>query len=366
MNRVRKGIAADFNGQFRYGDAPRLVYWELTRACDLACKHCRAEAIPECDPNELDTAEGNRLLEELRRFDGRGPHLVLTGGDPLKRSDFFELLERAVTLGLRTSVAPSGTANLTREVIHRMKGYGIESMALSLDGSTAELHDSLRGVPGCFERTIEAARDAQEEEISLQINTLVTADTLLDLAPLYKLLRTLEVVRWSLFTLVPTGRGRALQGITAAQCESLFHWLYDCTRQAPFAIATTEAPHFRRVAMTRMHAEGRGASDIRRTPIGMGFGIRDGNGIMFISHVGDIFPSGFLPLAVGNVRTTSPVQLYQESELFRRIRQTEHYTGRCGRCEFREICGGSRARAYATTGDPLETDPLCAYQPKGD
>jgi radical SAM protein with 4Fe4S-binding SPASM domain len=311
----------------------------------------------------LDTEEGLRLLEELRGFSERGVHLVMTGGDPLKRPDFFELFERAVKLGLRTSVAPSGTNNLTRDVIFRMKDMGVDSMALSIDGSNAEKHDGLRCVLGCFDRTLEAAHDAGDADIPLQINTLITADAIDDLESLYDLVCTLKVARWSLFMLVATGRGTALQGINAQQCESFFHWIYDHSRKAPFAIATTEAPHYRRVALARMQADGLQMADIRRTPVGMGFGIRDGNGVMFISHVGEVYPSGFLPLVAGNVRKTSPVQIYRDAEIFRNLRDTEKYVGRCGRCEFRDLCGGSRARALAMTGNAFDTDPLCVYEP---
>ncbi len=363
MHQAVTGTSTEAYGQLRFDDSPRLVYWELTRACDLACRHCRAEAIPQRDPNELNTDEGGRLLEDLLDFGKPAPHLVLTGGDPLKRPDFFELLEMALALGLRTSVAPSGTPSLTREVVRRLKTLGVASVALSLDGSTAGRHDGLRGVPGCFDRTIEAARDVGEQSLPMQINTLVTADTLEDLELLYALVSTLNVARWSLFTLVPTGRGAELPEISPERCETFFHWLYDRSREAPFPIATTEAPHFRRVALRRMRAEGRGAAEIRRSPIGMGFGIRDGNGILFVSHVGEVFPSGFLPVAAGNVRTESPAALYRSSELFRNIRETGRYAGKCGWCEFRNLCGGSRARSYAATGDPLGGDPLCPYEP---
>ena len=363
MHQAVTGTSTEVYGQFRHDDSPRLVYWELTRACDLACRHCRAEAIPQRDQNELDTEEGARLLEELLRFGRPSPHLVLTGGDPLKRPDFFELLECAIVLGLRTSVAPNGTLNLTREFVRWLKTLGVQSIALSLDGSKAGRHDGLRGVPGCFDRTVEAARDVGEQCLPLQINTLVTAGALEDLESLYALVITLNVARWSLFTLIPTGRGALLPVISLERCETFFHWLYDRSREAPFAIATTEAPHSRRVALTRMQAEGRSAADIRRSPIGMGFGIRDGNGILFVSHVGEVFPSGFLPVAAGNGRTESPVTLYQSSELFQNIRETERYAGKCGRCEFRNLCGGSRARSYAATGDPLGSNPLCAYDP---
>jgi len=350
-------------GRLVYSRAPLLVYWELTRACDLICHHCRAEAMAEQHPDELTTPEAKRLLEAIRGFGERSPHLVLTGGDPLKRPDFLNLLEHGAKLGLHMSVAPSGTNALTREVLHCFKSAGVESIALSLDGSTADRHDGFRGVPSCFHWTLEAARLAGEEELALQISTLVTADTESDIVNIYRLVRGLGPMRWSLFFLIGVGRGSGLKEITPEQCEALHHWLYDLSKEAPFAVATTEAPHFRRVAFTKMRTEGLPLSKIRATPVGRGFGVRDGNGIMFVSHTGDVYPSGFLPLTTGNVRNKSVVSIYRDSETFRTIRQTSRLKGRCGRCEFKEICGGSRARAYAATGDFLETDPLCAYEP---
>lgn len=353
----------DEPGPLVYSKAPFLIYWEITRACDLVCHHCRAEAIAERDPGELNTSEAKGLLEKMRTFGERSPHLVLTGGDPLKRSDFFDLLEYGSKLGLYMSVAPSGTSALTREVFRRFKASGVESISLSLDGPTPEKHDGFRGVPGCFARTVEGARLAHEEGLGVQINTLVTAETEPDLPKIYQLLGGLGLMRWSLFFLIQVGRGQGLREVTAAQCENLHHWLYDLSKKAPFAVATTEAPHFRRVVLARMQAEGIATARIRRTPVGRGFGIRDGNGIMFISHTGDVYPAGFLPLVAGNVRTSHIVEIYRGSEVFKNIRQTTRLKGRCGCCEFKEICGGSRARAYAKNGDPLETDPLCAYEP---
>jgi len=347
-----------------FSDAPRLVYWELTRACDLACKHCRAEAIEQRDPRELGTGEAKALLKEIRAFGDPPPQLVMTGGDPLKRPDFFELVRHGVGLGIPVSVAPSVTRLLTEDAIRSLKASGIQSMSLSIDGATAEIHDRFRGVEGCFTSTMQAEGYIREARIPLQINTLVTADTVAGLPEVYGLLLGLGIMRWSLFYLIGTGRGRDLREIRPSQCEVLHHWLYDLSKTAPFAIKATEAPHFRRVASVRMQAEGFDEAAIRRTAIGRGFGIRDGNGIMFISHTGDVYPSGFLPVSAGNVRQQTPVAIYRHSDLFTRLRAVEGYTGKCGRCEFHGICGGSRARAFAATGDPMGSDPLCAYAPE--
>ena len=346
-----------------FAQAPLLIYWEVTRACDLACRHCRAEAVAARHPGELSTEEGRAMLREARRFGDPPPHLVITGGDPLKRPDLWDLIGAAVEQGFGVSLAPSGTVLLTREVIGRLAAAGIQSMSLSLDGSTAERHDAFRGVPGCFEVTLQAARWVREAHIPLQVNTLVTAETLEDLPDLYALLRGLDIMRWSLFFLISVGRGRLLQEITPGQSERLFHWLLDLTRDAPFAIKTTEATHYRRVAVVRMRAAGMDDAAIARTPVGRGFGVRDGNGIMFVSHTGEVYPSGFLPLPAGNVRTASIVDLYRTSPLFVRLRDVERLTGKCGACSFKAICGGSRARAYAWTGDEMGSDPLCPYQP---
>lgn len=346
-----------------YSEAPVLVYWEVTRACDLACRHCRAGAIAERSREELSTTEAEGLLEKIREFGKRAPHLVLTGGDPLKRPDFFDLLEYGARLGLRISVAPSGTQALTREVFKRFKGSGVESISLSLDGPSEEKHDGFRGVQGCFARTLRAAKQAHEESLGLQINTLVTAETEEGLPEIHRLVKGLGPMRWSLFFLIQVGRGLGLTGVSPDRCESIHHWLYDLSKECPFAVATTEAPHYRRVVYTRMRAEGIPSAKIRETSVGRGFGIRDGNGIMFISHNGDVYPAGFLPLVAGNIRTGHVAEIYRDSELFKEIRHTGNFKGRCGRCEFREICGGSRSRAFATSGDPLAEDPACNYNP---
>ena len=350
-------------GGFVYPDAPFLVYWEITRACDLACRHCRAEAVAQRNPMELSTSEAKGLLEKIREFGDRTPHLVLTGGDPLKRPDFSYILDYGDRLGLRMSVAPSGTYALTREVFQLFWASGVESVALSLDGSSREKHDGFRGIPGCFDWTVEAARLAKEEGLALQINTLVTAETVEDIPEIHRLVSGLGLMRWSLFYLIQVGRGQGLREITPDQCERLHHWLYDISKEAPFIVATTEAPHFRRVAFRRMREEGIPMARIFKTPVGRGFGIRDGNGIMFVSHTGEVYPSGFLPVAAGNVRRAHIAEIYRKSEVFKQVRQTTLFKGRCGSCEFKAICGGSRARAFAAYGDYMAEDPACSYQP---
>jgi radical SAM protein len=349
--------------RYVFDRAPLLVYWELTRACDLACQHCRAEAVPDRHPLELSTEEGRRLLRDAVRFGKPLPHWVLTGGDPFKRPDLPALVEEARALGFGVSLAPSATPLVTRAAVRQLARAGVQAVSLSLDGSTADRHDALRGIAGCFDLTLRLARMIREEGIALQVNTLVTASTAEDLPALYELVRGLDVVRWSLFFLVRTGRGRLLKEVSPWQAEELCHWLFDVSAASPFAIKTTEAPHFRRVALMRMLRAGVSLEEVAHSSVGRGFGVRDGNGIVFVSHSGDVYPSGFLPLAAGNVRRDSLVDVYRSSELFVRLRDTGRLHGKCGRCPFREICGGSRARAYAHTGDPMASDPLCPYQP---
>jgi radical SAM protein len=343
-----------------YDRAPRRVYWELTRACALACRHCRAEAVRCRDPRELATDEGRRLLDALRELGEPAPAVVLTGGDPLERPDFWELLAHGGQLGLPMDVAPSGTPMLTAAVVGRLRAAGVRAMSLSLDGPDAARHDDFRRVPGCYDRTVTAAEAAVAAGSSLQVTTLVTAATLSDLPAVYEQVRALGAARWSLFFLIQVGRGRDLQQLTAGACEQLLAWL--CARARPDGpvVTATEAPHYRRVALLR-----RGTGSATHRALRHGFGIRDGNGILFVSHTGDVQPSGFLPLVAGSVRAAHPGAIYRDAPLFRALRRPAGFHGRCGRCEFREICGGSRARAYATSGDPLGEDPLCEYQPAG-
>jgi radical SAM protein with 4Fe4S-binding SPASM domain len=252
---------------------------------------------------------------------------------------------------------------LNAKVIARLKAAGVEAVSLSLDGSDAARHDALRRIDGCFDRTLVSARACAAEALPFQVNTLVSEETLDDLPAIHRLATDLGAARWSLFFLVAVGRGTVLKPITAEACERLFERLLDLSSDGGPIITTTEAPHFRRVVLERARRAGRGLAPLPQGNMGHGAGIRDGNGIMFISHTGEVHPSGFFPLAAGDVRTADPVSLYRDSDLFRTLRRPDLLTGRCGRCEYAETCGGSRARAFAATGDPMAEDPLCLYEP---
>ena len=346
-----------------YGRAPMLVYWETTLSCGLACKHCRATAMPERSPEELTTEEGFALLDRVTGFGRPYPHVVFTGGDPLRRPDLETLVAAATERGIGASLAPAVTPDMTIERLAALKAAGIQTMSLSIDGSDAARHDGFRGVPGTFDMTMRAVEWAHRLDLPLQINTLVTDETLVDLPALYERMQTLGIIRWSLFFLISMGRGASLREIRPAESERLNHWLYDRSKTAPFQIKTTEATHYRRVAIRRMAAEGMDEAAMAATSVGRGFGVRDGNGIMFVAYDGSVHPSGFLPVSTGNVRTDDLVDLYRTHPVFASLRDVASYKGRCGRCEYNQVCGGSRARAYAWTGDVLEADPLCPFVP---
>ncbi len=361
-----------------FARAPFLVIWETTQACGLACRHCRASARPFRDAGELSTVEGYRVLDEIAAMGT--PLVVLSGGDPLNRPDLMELIRHGKQAGLRVATIPAATDTLTREVMQELKAAGLDQVALSLDYPRAPLHDDFRGVAGAFDKTLQAARWAREVGLPLQINTTVAAETAPYLEEMTALVEELGVVFWEVFFLVPTGRGSVLSGLAPHEHERVFDLLYRTQKKGRFIVKVTEAPHYRRhVAQRERAAEG-----VRPRPVGpvamptilttsegpghtVGLaprGVNAGNGFLFVSHRGDIYPSGFLPLSVGNVRTRGLADAYRDSDLFRALRDTERLQDRCGRCEFRSICGGSRARAFATTGSLFAADPWCTYEPR--
>jgi len=358
-------------GRAGYVDAPLVVTWETTRACDLACVHCRADACADRDPEELDTPTARALMRQVAGFGERPPAFVFTGGDPLKRPDLMELVRYGRSLGLPVGVTPASTPLLTRETVERLAEAGVRRMALSLDGSTAERHDGFRGEAGSFRTVLRAAAHARRAELPLQINTTVTAGTASDLPEIARRVTDLGAVMWEVFFLVPVGRGARLEPLGPDEHEEVLTWLCRHQREAPYRIVTVEAPFYRRVARQlrareRQTSSGRarpaGGRKARHRPTGS---TGDANGFVFVSYRGEVFPSGFLPLSAGNVRTGDLVEIYRNSRLFRALRDRDRLGGKCGRCEFRFLCGGSRARAFAAHGDPLAEDPFCPYVPEG-
>ncbi|HET7290911.1 MAG TPA: TIGR04053 family radical SAM/SPASM domain-containing protein [Vicinamibacteria bacterium] len=344
--------------------APLLVIWETTQACGLACRHCRASARPWRDPGELSTEEGLGLVDAVA--DMGTPLMVLSGGDPLNRPDLARFVAYGKARGLRMATIPAATEQLTYERLAELKAAGLDQVAFSLDFPRADLHDDFRCVPGAFERTIQAAGWARRLGLPLQINTTVCGETAPYLEEMAEFVATLGIVFWEVFFLVPMGRGALLRGLRADDCERLFEVLWRAESKGQFVLKVTEAPQYRRwVAQHGGRREsGNGRPAVVHAPIGLSpKAVNSGKGFLFVSHTGDIYPSGFLPLPVGNVRDGALAQAYRRSQVFRDLRDPDWLKGRCGRCEFRATCGGSRARAFAITGDAAATDPWCAYRP---
>lgn len=365
-----------------FAENPFIVIWEVTRACQLHCLHCRAEAQRHRDPRELSTTEGYRLIDQIAEMDH--PLLVFTGGDPLEREDLFDFIRYAKTKGLEVGMTPSATPRVTKDALARAKAAGLTRCAFSLDGSVPEIHDKFRGTKGSYDLTIRALESLRELEMPIQLNTTVSRYNVDDLARIADLAESYGTLLWSVFFLVPTGRARAQDMVDADTAERIMEWLYEQATTRTFDVKTTAAPHYRRVVMQQKRlardgarvagAEAAGAGANKSVPQA-GFlldgntlrsarGVNDGNGFVFISHTGDVYPSGFLPTVAGNIHKTPLADLYRNSDLFRALRDPSMLKGKCGVCEFRAVCGGSRARAYGVTGDYLESDPACSYIPK--
>jgi AdoMet-dependent heme synthase len=353
------------NANFDLNQCPLIVIWETTQSCDLACCHCRASAQPMRHPLELTTRESEKLIRDVA--DLRPPIFIFTGGDPLKRPDIYHLVRYAASYNLHPAMTPSATPLLTREAIFELKRAGLSRLAVSLDGSVPALHDVFRGVEGSFARTLQAIQWANEAGVPIQVNTTLSHRNLHDLDDMAALLKEFKLVLWSLFFLVPTGRGQTEGLPTAEEFEQTFAKLYKFAQEMPYKIKTTEAQHYRRFILQQRSLR-------KKTPIAdlIGSGqsipgvlpINDGKGFVFVSHIGEVFPSGFLPVSAGTVRKQSLTDIYRNSELLVSLRDTSNLKGKCHECEFKEICGGSRARAYALNGDMFAEDSCCSYIPR--
>jgi radical SAM protein with 4Fe4S-binding SPASM domain len=335
---------------------PRVAIWEVTRACDLRCLHCRAAASPARDPSELSSAEALELIDQIVELESGV--LVLTGGDPLKRPDLFTLIAAAVERRVSVAIAPSVTPLLTADAIARLAAAGVSRIGLSLDGPDATVHDEMRGVTGSFAATLEAIAAVRAVGLQLQLNTSVMRRTVRELPATGGLVETIAPVLWSVFFVVPVGRAMQNEMLDAATCECVFHYLYDWGERTGLAVKTTAAPAYRRVVLERDAAH-RGQRP-RRRPLPA---VNDGKGFVFVSHTGEVFPSGFLPLSVGNVKRSPLAEIYRKSPIMQALRLECLLEGKCGLCPFRTVCGGSRARAFAATANLFAEDPACAYVP---
>ena len=347
----------------KFSLSPLLVFYEVTRACDLVCNHCRACAQPNAQPDELSTEDALRLIDQLSDFPSP-PMLVLTGGDPLKRSDIYCLVRRAVWRGLDVSITPSATPLVTPDSIQHLRYAGISRLAVSIDGADAATHDGIRGVVGSFDRSLQILANARAEAISTQVNTTLTPHNVGQIDRLAELLDQQNIVLWSVFFLVPTGRARFAPRLSANECEAAFAKLWRQSQRRSYGIKTTEAPHYRRYVIQQQNRRFENRETSRSLRAYSPLGVNDGNGVMFVSHNGQIYPSGFMPLCCGTFPTDSVVNVYQNSQIFRGLRDSSWLQGKCKLCEFRNICGGSRARAYAVTGNVFAEDPDCSYIPQ--
>lgn len=360
------------------GTKPFIVIWEVTRACGLVCKHCRADAQHEPSPKQLTTEQGKQLLENLASYDKPKPLVVFTGGDPFEREDLEELTRYGTGLGLNISLSPSVTPKLTPERIKALREAGGKAMSMSLDGATAETHDAFRGFSGTFDKTVAMAPVINEAGYRLQINTTLTKKNIHEAPALLKTVMEMGAKMWYVFFLVPTGRGAALDALSPQEREDVLHWLADISNR--IAIKTTEAPQYRRVViqneqgvpydggnlyheLTQKTAELLGAKPENPRPPRAPMAVNSGSGFAFIDHIGDVYPNGFLPLHCGNVKEQNFHDIYTDSPVFKLLRDPDHWHGKCSVCEFHDVCGGSRSTAYALTGDISASDPTCVYVP---
>jgi len=363
-----------------FSSAPIFVCWETTKACLLSCRHCRARAIKHSMPGELNRDEGLRLIDQLTEFAEPYPALLLTGGDPLMREDFFDLVEHAKRKGIYVAVAASVTPKLSEETIVRMQELGVDIMSLSLDGAVPETHDKLRGVKGTWRQTLQTLRLAKEVGLRAQINTTVMRSNVNELAEIFHIAKENGTTAWEVFFLIRTGRGASMESLEPQECEDVMHFLYDAAHYG-VPVRTAEGPHFRRIRAERqaghdaphtilyeqmsarlraLEGEPTEQASTKSTAT------RDGRGIMFVAYDGEVYPSGFLPINAGRVPNDSLSSIYRTNSVFLALRDSTNLKGRCGVCDYREICGGSRSRAFAELGDALGEDPACAYLPHVD
>jgi heme b synthase len=354
------------SAQYLPNGAPalRLIAWEITRSCNLACKHCRAAAHPEPYPQETGTAEALSLISAFAET-GR-PIIIFTGGEPLMRHDVFDLVRYAdAQNGLRCVMATNGTL-ITPQIALDMKKSGIQRCSISIDEAEALKHDAFRGAPGAFASALSGINHLKNAGVSFQINTTVTKNNLSSFKDIFKLADSLGAAAWHIFLLVPTGRGAEIQDqlITADEYEEILNWFYDFRKSTKMQLKATCAPHYYRIMRERAKAEG-----LQITPQEFGMdamtrGCLGGTGFCFISHTGMVQPCGYLELDCGNALKQPFPEIWRAAKVFLQFRNQAEYEGKCGYCEYHKVCGGCRARAFTLTGRYMGEEPLCNYKPR--
>jgi radical SAM protein len=363
---------------------PHIVAWESTVACNLACVHCRASAQTTPEPDELTTQEVFDLIDQLAEYSQ--PILVISGGEPLMRPDIYDIAAYGTQRGLRVAVSPNGTL-LTPEAVSNLLAAGVKRISVSIDGSTAARHDAVRGVPGAFDAAMEGLVRCRNAGLGFQLNTTVMRQTRDDLAAVRDLAVRIGAEAWHVFMLVPTGRGKIDDEVSPEEYETILNEIYAMTQNSPIPIRVTCGPHFQRIVALNRRSQRQQPNLVHPGNTGHGHpggngrrpdqnlrhpghldrttrGCLAGDGYCFISYRGDITPCGYFPVVAGNIRQQPFREIYQDSDLFRSLRNLDGYGGKCGVCEFLRVCGGCRARAYSLTGDYLAEEPYCIYQPR--
>ena len=340
----------------------RLIAWEVTRSCNLACKHCRAEAHTDPYPGEFSTKEAKALIDTFPETGN--PILIFTGGEPLLRPDIFELVAYARQKGLRPVMAPNGTL-ITPEIARKIHEAGIARCSISIDGAQSESHDTFRGVPGAFDAAMRGIACLKAAGVEFQINTTVTKSNLENFKDIFALADRLGAAAWHIFLLVPMGRAAQLaeEVISAEEYEKVLNWFYDFRKTTTMHLKATCAPHYYRIMRQRAGIDGLAVTPENFGMDAMTRGCLGGTGFCFISHTGQVQPCGYLELDCGNVRDAPFPEIWRSSRHFLEFREPAAYAGKCGSCEYHKVCGGCRARAYSLTGDHLAQEPLCTYIP---
>jgi heme b synthase len=345
-------------------NVPRLIFWELTKRCNLACAHCRAEAEDVDFSGELALDEIEKVIDDITSF--VSPILVLTGGEPLYREDVFDIAAYAGKKGLRVALATNGTL-IDEEKARRIKNVKISRVSISIDGKDAESHDNFRGIPGSFDKALNGARLLKGVGVDFQFNITLTKRNIDQVEDIFKLAEIEGAKAVHLFMLVPVGCGVEIAEsdmISAEKYEETLNWFYNRSRETKMEFKATCAPHYYRIIREQAHKENRKISFEKDGMTAMTRGCLAGIGVCFISHRGDVQPCGYLPLVAGNVLEQPFRKIWEESDLFNSLRDLNQLKGKCGNCEFMHVCGGCRARAYYEKEDYLGEEPYCIYQPK--